>query len=142
VPSVSPRERAVYRGEVYQTSGRPPGKVALHREGFPEQVVPISELDEWYTVRTWGTFLGHEFEIYFEDEDRYGIGVVGTGDGHWLAATWAKPEEHPEVSFNQLDRFTYEASVPKHMVSNIHEVRTDALGPWRKQQEERESRES
>lgn len=137
MPKISPRDCAVYQGELCSASGRPPGKVALRREGVPEQVVPIADLDEWYTVRTWGTFLGHEFEIYFEDEDGYGIGVIGTGDGHWLAATWAKPEEHPEVRFQQMDQFTFEASVPKHMVSDIHEVRTDNLGPWRERQENR-----
>jgi hypothetical protein len=142
VPSLSPREFAVYRGEVWPASGRPPGKLALSREGAPERVVPITDLDEWYTVRVWGTFLGHEFEIYFEDEDGYGIGVVGTGDGRWLGETWAKPEEHPEVGFDRPDQFTFRASVPKHLVSDIHEVRTDSLGPWRKRQEERKSRES
>jgi hypothetical protein len=137
VPSISPRTCAVFQGELYSASGRPPGKVALHREGVPEQVVPIADLDEWFTVRTYGSFLEHEFEIYREGEDGYGIGAVGTGDGRWMADTWAKPEEHPEVNFNRPDQFTFEAAVPKHLVTDIHEVRTDNLGPWREQQENR-----
>jgi len=133
---------AVYQGKEYEASGRPPGRMALYDGAVLVAEVPIAELDEWYTVHTWGTFLGHEFEIYHEEDRTYFIGVVGRGDGHWLAETWAKPEEHPEVSFQRMDRFTFEATVPKDMVTNLREERVDNLGPWRKDQEERESRES
>ncbi|MFJ7210847.1 hypothetical protein [Amycolatopsis sp. NPDC098790] len=137
VRSISPAEYAVYQGETYRAAARVPAEMQLYRDGAPWKQVPIADLDEWYTIRTWGTFLEHEFEIYREGEDGYGIGAVGTGDGRWMAETWAKPEEHPEVNFNRPDQFTFEATVPKHMVSDIHEVRTDSLGPWRERQENR-----
>lgn len=129
VRSISPVQYAVYGGETCRAEGRVPADVQLYRDGAPWKQVPIADLDEWYTIRTWGTFLEHEFEIYREGEDRYGIGVVGTGDGHWLAATWANPEEHPEVQFDRQDMFTFFASVPKHMVTDLREVRTDHLEP-------------
>lgn len=122
---ISPRVSGVYRGSVFSVSERPPDRVMLRREGVPDQEVAIADLDEWYTVRTYGTFLDHRFEVYSEEDGEFFIGVVGKGDGHWLADTWAKPEEHPDVHFQQMDRFTYEALVPKHMVTDIHEVRTD-----------------
>lgn len=134
---ISPAEYAVYQGEVHRAASRVPASVQLYRDGTPWELVPITALDEWYTVRTYGTFLEHEFEIYHEEDGTYFIGVVGQGDGHWLAETWAKPEEHPEVRFQRMDRFTFEATVPKHMVTDIHEVRTDSLGPWRERQENR-----
>lgn len=136
---ISPVDYAVFQGEVYTAAGRVPDDVQLYRAGTPWRQVPIAELDEWYTVRTHGTFLEHEFEIYHEEDGTYFIGVVGQGDGYWLAETWAQPEKHPEVAFQRMDRFTFEATVPKDMVSAIRETRTDNLGPWRKRQEERKN---
>lgn len=124
---ISPVGYAVFEGEVYSAAARVPADVQLYRDGTPWRLVPIADLDEWYTVRTYGTFLGHEFEIYHEEDGTYFIGVVGRGDGHWLAETWAKPEEHPEVSFQRMDQFTFEATVPKDMVTNLREERTDHL---------------
>ncbi|MEV4149486.1 hypothetical protein AB0J40_37915 [Amycolatopsis sp. NPDC049691] len=124
---ISPLDYAVFEGEVYSAATRVPADVQLYRDGTPWRLVPIADLDERYTVRTYGTFLGHEFEIYSEEGDTYFIGVVGRGDGHWLAETWAKPEEHPEVNFQRTDQFTFEATVPKDMVTNLREERTDHL---------------
>ncbi|MFJ1762604.1 hypothetical protein ACIOD2_19965 [Amycolatopsis sp. NPDC088138] len=124
---ISPAEYAVFQGEVYPAAERVPADMQLYRDGTPWRLVPIADLDEWYTVRTYGTFLEHEFEVYHEEDGTYFIGVVGRGDGHWLAETWAKPEEHPEVGFQRMDQFTFEATVPKDMVSDLREVRTDSL---------------
>ncbi|WIY04189.1 hypothetical protein QRX60_10210 [Amycolatopsis mongoliensis] len=124
---ISPVEYAVFQGEVYSAAGRVPADVQLYRDGTPWRLVPTADLDEWYTVRTYGTFLEHEFEIYSEGGGTYFIGVIGRGDGHWLAETWAKPEEHPEVQFQRTDQFTFEATVPKDMVTNLREERTDQL---------------
>jgi len=131
---ISPTEWAVYRGETYPAEERVPANVQLYRDGVPDQLVAIADLEQWYTVRTYGTFLEHEFEIYQERDGRLSIGVVGTGDGHWLAETWANPDAHPEVSFQRTDMYTFEALVPKDRVTDVHEVRTDHL--------ERESHES
>jgi hypothetical protein len=122
---ISPAEYAVFEGELYPAAERVPADMQLYRDGTPWRLVPITDLDEWYTVRTYGTFLEHEFEIYNEGDGTYFIGVVGRGDGHWLAETWAKPEEHPEVQFQRMDQFTFEATVPKDMVTNLREERTD-----------------
>ncbi len=124
---ISPVDYAVFEGEVYSAAARVPADVQLYRDGTPWRLIPIADLDEWYTVRTWGTFLGHEFEIYHEEGGTYFIGVVGRGDGHWLAETWAKPEEHPEVNFQRMDQFTFEATVPKDMVTDLREERIDHL---------------
>jgi hypothetical protein len=103
--------------------------------------VPIADLDEWYSVRTWGTFLEHEFEVVDERDGRYSLFFMA-GDGQWAARVWAEPEAHPDVDFQRQDMYTFIAVAPKDRVTDIHEVRTDLLGPWRNQQEERESRES
>src|SRR6266540_2716682 len=80
---ISPTEWAVYRGETYPAEERVPANVQLYRDGVPDQLVAVADLEQWYTVRTYGTFLAHEFEIYQERDGRLSIGVVGTGDGHW-----------------------------------------------------------
>ncbi|VVJ23741.1 Uncharacterised protein [Amycolatopsis camponoti] len=132
---------AVHQGKEYEASGRPPGRMALYDGDVLVAEVPIGELDEWYTVRTWGTFLEHEFEVADERDGRYSL-FMTAGDGKWAERVWAEPERHPEVQFQRMDRMTFAAVAPKHMVSNLREERVDNLGPWRKEQEERESRES
>ena len=55
---------------------------------------------------------------------------------------WAAPEAHPEVLFHRQDAYTFIAVAPEDMVTDVREVRTDLLTPWREQQEERASDES
>jgi hypothetical protein len=128
VRRVSPAERAVYQGETYAAAERAPDHVQLYRDGAPWQLVPITDLDEWYTVRTWGTFLEHEFEVVDERDGRYSLFLMA-GDGQWAARVWAEPEAHPDVDFQQQDMYTYIALAPKDRVTGIREVRTDILEP-------------
>jgi hypothetical protein len=123
---ISPAERAVYRGESYVAAERVPADVQLYRDGAPWKLVPITDLDEWYTVRTWGTFLEHEFEVVDERDDRYSL-FMTAGDGQWAARVWAQPERYPEVEFQRVDRMTFAAVAPKDMVTGLREERTDHL---------------
>ncbi|UOZ09237.1 hypothetical protein [Amycolatopsis sp. WQ 127309] len=136
-----PDSYAVHQGRTYEASGRPPGRLALYEGDAQVAEVPIADLDEWYSVRTRGTFLEHEFEVVDERDGCYSLFYMA-GDGQWAARVWAEPEAHPDVQFQRQDMYTFIAVTPKDKVADIHEVRTDLLGPWRKEQEERESRES
>jgi hypothetical protein len=131
---------AVYRGRRYRSSagGDRPGFVKLFDRETRAQVsdgVPIGELDEWYSIQARGTYLDEPFQVYAEiDETMYWIGYVG-GNGIKIAAEWrTRKESDPESAFWQEDRFTFDARVPKEQVHDIHEVREDALGPWRARQ--------
>ncbi|MCR6489649.1 hypothetical protein M8542_43235 [Amycolatopsis sp. OK19-0408] len=125
---VSPAERAVYRGETYDAAERVPADVQLYRDGVPWKLVPITDLDEWYTIRVRGTFLEHEFEVVDERDGRYSLFLMA-GDGKWAARVWAEPERHPDVDFQRQDQFTFVAVVPKHLVTDLREMRTDHLRP-------------
>jgi hypothetical protein len=136
------RECARYRGKLYSSSDRPPGKMALFEDdpANPVAVVPIGELDEWYDVEQKCSFLGHdEFSVSMESDDSYLIDYVG-GDGKWVDQAWAEGEQkYPRVGFQQLDRYSYSAAVPKDMVENVREERRDNLTPWRERQERERS---
>lgn len=136
-----PDSYAVHSGRTYRASGRPPGRLALYDGGTEVAEVPIADLDEWYSVRTLATFLGHEFEVLDERDGRYQLCYLA-GDGAWAERVWAAPEAHPEVLFQRRDAYTFIAVVPEDRVTDVREVRTDLLTPWREQQEERASDES
>jgi hypothetical protein len=126
IRKISPAERAVYHGETYAAAERGPADVQLYRDGAPWKLVPMTDLDEWYSVRTWGTFLEHEFEVVDERDGRYSLFFMA-GDGRWAARVWAEPERHPEVGFQQIDQLTFVAVAPKHLVTDLREERTDLL---------------
>ena len=126
IRKVSPAERAVYQGETYAAAERAPAEVQLYRDGSPWRQVPIADLDEWYTVRTWGTFLEHEFEVVNEHDGRYSLFMM-SGDGQWAARVWAEPEAYPEVRFERPERMVFVAVAPKNMVTGLREERADHL---------------
>ncbi|SEF30561.1 hypothetical protein SAMN05421837_105278 [Amycolatopsis pretoriensis] len=123
---ISPTEWVVYRGERFPAEITLPDRAELRRKGAAAVTVPITELDEWYSIRTWGTFLEHEFEVVDERDGRYSLFMM-SGDGKWAERVWAEPEAHPEVAFQRMDRMTFVAVAPKHMVTGFREVRSDIL---------------
>jgi hypothetical protein len=130
-------ECALYQGKLYSASGRQSGKIALYDDD-PAQtvtVVPIGDLDEWYDVDLKCSFLGRDdFQVAMESSESYLIHYLG-GDGKWVAKAWAEGrEKYPRVGFQQLDRYSYSAAVPKDMVENVREERRDNLTPWRERQ--------
>jgi hypothetical protein len=135
-------EYARYQGKLYSAADRPPGKMALFAEDpvKPVAVVPIEELEEWYDVKLKCSFLGRaEFGVSMESADSYLIDYLG-GDGKWVTRAWAEGEEkYPRVGFQQLDRYTFSARVPKDMVENVREERRDILTAWRERQERERS---
>lgn len=130
--------RAVYQGRPYVASGGQRGEVTLFDPGTRHEVakVPIADLDEWYTIRTVGTFVGEPFQVKAEmDDGMYWIDFVG-GNGHKIADEWAaRKEAGASGSYWQEDRYTFMATVPTSEVHDVHEVREDVLGPWREAQE-------
>jgi len=133
---------AVYQGKRYRANGGSQGGVTLWDETTGQEVgtVPIGELDEWFTTRTIGTYLDEQFRVNAELENGQLWIYYEGGNGRKIAAEWrARQESEPESTFWQEDRFTFMATVPKSEVTDIHEVRQDALGPWREAQAKRES---
>ncbi|MBE1499426.1 hypothetical protein H4696_006526 [Amycolatopsis lexingtonensis] len=126
VRRISPAEYAVYQGESHPAAERVPAGVQLYREGEPWKLVPIADLEEWYTVRTYGTFLEREFEVVDERDGRYSL-FMTTGDGRWAARVWAEPETYPEVDFQRPEMMVFVAVAPKDMVTDLREVRSDHL---------------
>lgn len=130
--------RAVYEGRHYVASGGQRGEVTLFDTDSRHEVatVPIANLDEWYTVRTVGTFVGEPFQVQAEmDDGTYWISFAG-GNGRKIAAEWeARKDAGASGSYWQEDRFTFMATVPANEVHGVHEVREDVLGPWREAQE-------
>ncbi|MEV6619503.1 hypothetical protein AB0M71_01195 [Amycolatopsis sp. NPDC051114] len=124
IRKISPAERAVYRGETYAAAERVPADVQLYRDGVPWKLVPVADLDEWYIIRTWGTFLEHEFEVVDERDGRYSL-FMTAGDGQWAARVWAEPEAYPEVEFQRPEMMMFVALAPKDMVTDLREERTD-----------------
>ncbi len=126
IRQISPIEWVVYRGERFPAEITSPDRAELRRDGVTVDTVPIADLDEWYSIRTRGTFLEHEFEVVDERDGRYSL-FMTSGDGKWAARVWAEPEAYPEVDFQRMDRMTFVAVAPKHMVTGFREVRSDIL---------------
>ncbi|HET9142691.1 hypothetical protein [Actinophytocola sp.] len=130
--------RAMYRGKRYNANGGRQGQVTLWDEDTGHQVarVPIDELDEWYFFSAQGTYLGEPFRVNREiDGTLYWISYEGS-NGRKIAEEWrVRTESDPGSTFWRDDRFCFDARVPKEQVHDIHEVRQDALGPWRERQE-------
>jgi hypothetical protein len=135
---LSPRDYARYQGKLYFANGRPPGLMALKdvETGQVLATVPIADLDEWYQTTVKGTFLGHDFLVVSEHPDStYHLDYIGS-DGIWADRVWSEDKDkYPGVSFSRSDQFTFSATVPKDMVTDIHEERRDSLTPWRERQE-------
>jgi hypothetical protein len=127
---------AVYQGKRYQANGgSSDGRVLIYDYHRP---VPIGELDEWYFAQTIGTYLDEPFRVNAELENgQYWIHYEG-GNGRKIAEEWrTRQESEPESTFWQEDMYTFMATVPKDQVTDIHEVRRDALGPWRERESAR-----
>ena len=121
----------VYRGVRYNTDGSHDGLVTLFDVGTGRAVttVPIAVLDEWFTVRTVGTFIGEPFQLSMEiDHTDYYMSYLG-GNGSAIAAEWRARGD--DSRFWQEDRYTYFARVPIADVQDVHEEREDILTAWR-----------
>lgn len=134
--TVSPRNYARYQGKTYVAHERVASSVRLNDIDTGNEIaaVPIDDLDEWYATTVKGIFLDHDFQVLMENSESYLLLFIA-GDGQWAARTWAQEDKYPGCSFSQLDRFTFEVTVPKEMVTDAHEERRDILGPWRRKQE-------
>jgi hypothetical protein len=128
--------RAVYRGRRYTVSYYQSDEITLRDEETNAEVarVPVAELDEYYEVLTWGTYVGEPFLMDWElDNDQYAIsfhGVYG-GNGIKIAAEWRARQATDSAmgtSHYQEDQFTFRARVPRAEVHDIHEERRDLLG--------------
>ena len=125
---------AVYHGKRYRADGGRQGHVTLRDEQTGQTVgtAPITELDEWYSAKDIGTYLGEPFQVKAElAGGQYWISYEGS-NGRKIAAEWRNRQKaEPNADFWQEDMYTFMAHVPKEQVRDIHEVRRDALSAWR-----------
>ncbi|HEY0453439.1 hypothetical protein [Actinophytocola sp.] len=133
--------RAVYRGKRYRSDSGDGSSVTLWDEetGANEvATVPIEDLDEWYRIRTVGTYVGEPFKVNAEmDDGTYWISFDG-GNGRKIADEWEARKDAADGSRHwQEDRYTFMATVPKAEVHDVREDRFDLLGPWRAAKEQR-----
>jgi len=125
--------RAVYRGRRYVVGYFDADEVPLRDEETGAEVarVPLTELDEYYEVSTWGTYVGEPFLVDWAlDNDQYAISFHGFygGNGIKIAAEWRARQATDAAngtSHYQEEQFIFRARVPRAEVHDIHEKRRD-----------------
>jgi hypothetical protein len=125
--------RAVHQGRHYVAGEPYDDAVTLRDEetGAVVARVPVTELDEYYEVSTWGTYVGEPFLVDWAlDDDQYAISFHGFygGNGIKIAAEWRARQATDSArgtSHYQEDQFTFRARVPRAEVHDIHEKRRD-----------------